>query len=54
MQAIEHELEVYVRVHEVRCEHERQKEEWVPSTILMNMQLWNLLNYFSDHGISGG
>ncbi|CAH1454168.1 unnamed protein product [Lactuca virosa] len=29
MQAIEHELEVYVRVHEVRCEHERQKEERV-------------------------
>ncbi|KAL4566073.1 hypothetical protein LXL04_030183 [Taraxacum kok-saghyz] len=27
MQGIEHELEVYVRVHEVRCEHERQKEE---------------------------
>ncbi|KAI3820239.1 hypothetical protein L1987_07783 [Smallanthus sonchifolius] len=29
MQAIEHELEVTVRVHEVRCEHERQKEERV-------------------------
>lgn len=27
MQAIEHELEVTVRVHEVRCEYERQKEE---------------------------
>lgn len=27
MQAIEHELEVFVRVHEVRCEYERQKEE---------------------------
>ncbi|KAK1406714.1 hypothetical protein QVD17_38322 [Tagetes erecta] len=27
MQAIEHELEFTVRVHEVRCEHERQKEE---------------------------
>ncbi|KAL8243151.1 hypothetical protein R6Q59_009409 [Mikania micrantha] len=29
MQAIEHELEVTVRVHEVRCEYERQKEERV-------------------------
>nr|XP_043640176.1 kinesin-like protein KIN-4C [Erigeron canadensis] len=27
MHAIEHELEVTVRVHEVRCEYERQKEE---------------------------
>ncbi|KAM7518506.1 hypothetical protein LguiB_017468 [Lonicera macranthoides] len=27
MQAIEHELEVTVRVHEVRCEYERQMEE---------------------------
>ncbi|KAK9072863.1 hypothetical protein SSX86_009298 [Deinandra increscens subsp. villosa] len=29
MQALEHELEVIVRVHEVRCEYERQKEERV-------------------------
>lgn len=29
MQAIEHELEVTVRVHEVRAEYERQMEEWV-------------------------
>jgi len=30
MQAIEHELEVTVRVHEVRSAHERQMEEYVP------------------------
>lgn len=30
MQSIEHELEVTVRVHEVRSEYERQMEEWVP------------------------
>ena len=29
MQAIEHELEVTVRVHEVRSEYERQMEEYV-------------------------
>ena len=29
MQAIEHELEVTVRVHEVRSAHERQMEEYV-------------------------
>lgn len=29
MQAIEHELEVTVRVHEVRLAHERQMEEYV-------------------------
>lgn len=29
MQAIEHELEVTVNVHEVRAEYERQMEEWV-------------------------
>lgn len=29
MQALEHELEVTVRVHEVRAEYERQLEEWV-------------------------
>lgn len=29
MQLIEHELEVTVRVHEVRAEYERQMEEYV-------------------------
>lgn len=29
MQAIEHEIEVTVRVHEVRSEYERQMEEYV-------------------------
>jgi len=29
MQAIEHEIEVTVRVHEVRSEYERQTEEYV-------------------------
>lgn len=29
MQTVEHELEVTVRVHEVRSEYERQIEEWV-------------------------
>lgn len=29
MQAIEHEIEVTVRVHEVRSEYERQIEEYV-------------------------
>lgn len=29
MQAIEHELEVTVRVHEVRSAYERQMEEYV-------------------------
>ncbi|MED6109315.1 Kinesin-like protein KIN-4C [Stylosanthes scabra] len=29
MKAIEHELEVAVRVHEVRSEYERQMEEYV-------------------------
>lgn len=37
MQAIEHEIEVTVRVHEVRSEYERQMEEYV---------LFSTLNYF--------
>jgi len=33
MKAIEHEIEVNVRVHEVRSECERQKEAYVPFLI---------------------
>jgi kinesin family protein 4/21/27 len=33
MKAIEHELEVIVRVHEVRSEYERQIQEYVSFTL---------------------
>ena len=35
MQVIEHELEVTVRVHEVRSEYERQMEEYVFFILLL-------------------
>lgn len=45
MQAIEHELEVTVRVHEVRSQYEHQMEEWVLLFFLFatRNQLRNLL-----------
>lgn len=38
MQAIEHEIEVTVRVHEVRSEYERQMEEYV---LVLYLSSWH-------------
>lgn len=46
MQAIEHELEVTVRVHEVRSQYERQMEEWVSLFLTFLLQEMNFQQIF--------